>query len=158
MEDMLEKADVRLWAFKGAELRLVEIGRETEAIYRHFPELRRGRPSVEADGSGARTRRRKRKLSAEARKRISDAVKARWARQKATDAAGETGTSQAPETASEATAVRPTATKPQAGRRGRSRKMSAAAKRRISAAAKARWTRFRAENRKRSRTRARKKK
>lgn len=96
--------DMRQWAAVGASHRLVELQEEQAAIFRAFPELRqgprRGRPRAirgtapaqsnpqdfEADniGKGRGVRRhRRRVMSPEARKRISDAQKARWAKQKA---------------------------------------------------------------------------
>ena len=79
---------MRQWALRGAEQRLLEIAQEVTAIHAAFPELRqtrRGRPPANTTTDAAPrtpTRRRRRKLSAEARKRISDAQKARWAKQK----------------------------------------------------------------------------
>ena len=83
----------RRYAVIGAEQRLLEIAEEAARIFRAFPELReRGRGfnalrrdgSAGSDASGAaptRTRRRRRRtMSAAARKRISDAQKARWAK------------------------------------------------------------------------------
>lgn len=88
--------DIRRWAVIGAEQRLLQLADEAAAIHRVFPELRqrgrttRGRPigrSKQAgeDGvaAGRRGRKRKRTMSAAARKRISEAQKARWAKQKA---------------------------------------------------------------------------
>lgn len=83
--------DMRRWAIKGAETRLAELAEEAAGIHRAFPELRLrgggGRPPATPnevpDGrTGQLGRRRRRKMSAEARKRISEAQKARWARQK----------------------------------------------------------------------------
>ena len=88
---------MRGWALKGAEQRLLEISEEAAAIYRAFPELRDrgvgtsggrrlGPRRKDAEASATSTaptrRRRKRTMSAEARKRISEAQKARWAKQK----------------------------------------------------------------------------
>jgi len=80
----------------GAEARLLQISEEAAAIYRAFPELRRGggagpgrgrgrgrgrAQAAAADaGSEAAQPRKKRRLSAAARKRISDAQKRRWAK------------------------------------------------------------------------------
>jgi hypothetical protein len=97
--------DVRKWAVLGAEQRLLQISEEAAAIYRSFPELRRGggrtagaQASTRGPGRGRRGRqasqdgdggaaaagggatRRRRRLSAAARKRISDAQKRRWAK------------------------------------------------------------------------------
>jgi len=81
-------SDLRKWALIGAERRLVELAEEAAAIHRAFPELRQRGPKTArgaepgAEGSGGR-RRKRRKMSAAARKRISMAQKARWAKQKA---------------------------------------------------------------------------
>jgi hypothetical protein len=81
----LDSFDLRKYARAGAEVRLKEIEAERERIFSAFPELRsgaasqrRGRP---AGGSGAP--RKRRRMSAEARKRISDAQKRRWAAHRA---------------------------------------------------------------------------
>ena len=88
-------SDFRRYAVVGAEQRLLELAEEAAAIFAIFPELRApgrgfmakagGRAgSVAGDAVAAPVkRRRRRKMSAEARKRISDAQKARWAKQKA---------------------------------------------------------------------------
>ena len=91
--------NVRALASIGAKQRLRELDDERAALVRAFPELttgdvagprRRGRPRKdgyrpalaenEATHSGTRKRR---KMSAAARKRISEAQKARWRKQKA---------------------------------------------------------------------------
>ncbi len=80
--------EMRNWALIGAEQRLIQLAEEIAAIHNAFPELRQGRKggiasranSVTSDA--APTRRRRRKMSAEARKRISEAQKKRWAKQK----------------------------------------------------------------------------
>ena len=75
----------------GAEARLLQISEEAAAIYRAFPELRRGggagrgrgrgrAPASAADAGETAQPRKKRRLSAAARKRISDAQKRRWAK------------------------------------------------------------------------------
>jgi hypothetical protein len=80
------RQDIRRYALIGAEQRLVELQTEAAQIVRAFPELRRRGQRVEAPGDSAaggnsgRTTRRRRVLSADARKRISDAQKARWAK------------------------------------------------------------------------------
>lgn len=76
--------DVRWWALRGAERRLVEIAEEAKAIFRHFPELRgKGRGFSAETPETPKAPARRRRLSAAARKRISDAQKARWAKVKA---------------------------------------------------------------------------
>jgi len=85
--------DLRGYAVVGAEHRLLEIAEEAARIFKAFPELRaRGRgldavrgasaPVASAEPEPRGRRRRRRKMSAEARKRISEAQKARWAKQK----------------------------------------------------------------------------
>ena len=82
--------DLRMWAVKGAEHRLLEIASEAKEIYAAFPELRRkgkspgngGVRGVQAVLGGNGRRRRRRRMSAEARAKISAAQKARWAKQK----------------------------------------------------------------------------
>jgi hypothetical protein len=109
LEEMVvakQSREILRFALMGAEERLRQISAEAQAIHRNFPQLRSGkRPSnasflsdgrnevVSAGlGDGARERkessggrglRRRRTMSAEARRRISDAQKARWAKQKA---------------------------------------------------------------------------
>jgi hypothetical protein len=89
----LQSNDLRRYAVLGAEQRLLTLAEEAEQIYRAFPELRKrgGRPgrrsssaaeARESSPTGRKGRRRRRRMSAEARKRISDAQKARWARQR----------------------------------------------------------------------------
>jgi hypothetical protein len=89
----VSEVDIRRYAVIGAEQRLLEIAREAQEIFRVFPELR-GRergfdglragqsdPEGSEQPSGTRKRRR-RKRSAEARKRMSEAQKKRWAKKK----------------------------------------------------------------------------
>jgi hypothetical protein len=97
--------NLRRYAVVGAEQRLLELAEEAAAIFATFPELRApargfmargpagrrprgGDSETDAASRSPQRRRRRRKLSAEARKRISDAQKARWARQKGEPAAG----------------------------------------------------------------------
>ena len=86
--------NLRRYAVVGAEQRLLELAQEAAGIFAMFPELRaRGRGFMaegqvrrsagQTAGDAAPRPRRRRKMSAEARKRISDAQKARWARQRA---------------------------------------------------------------------------
>ncbi len=91
----LANADLRRYALVGAEKRLIELGTEAAQIFRAFPELRargRGFDAVgRAPASGDPARpvlpRRRRTISAAGRKRISDAQKARWAKQRGQAAA-----------------------------------------------------------------------
>ena len=89
----LESNNLRRYALVGAEQRLAELSAESQQILRAFPELRaRGgrstgsraavRTAAESPRAGRGGRRRRRKISAEGRKRISEAQKARWAKVK----------------------------------------------------------------------------
>lgn len=84
-------SDLRSWAVKGAEQRLVEIQEETQAILRTFPELRRraggfklpktsrsAGEAAEVTDNGTH-RRRRRKMSPAARKAVSARMKKYWA-------------------------------------------------------------------------------
>jgi hypothetical protein len=89
--------DLKAWALLGAQQRLAELEDERSSILAAFPQLRRGGrvksssqasagarsvtgAAIQPDGVGKR--RRRRKMSAAARKAISDAQKARWAKLK----------------------------------------------------------------------------
>jgi hypothetical protein len=87
-----KKAQLYELAKRGAEVQLRELLHEARLLVGLFPHLR---DSVDQDelpinfimarGSGAvtkKTRRRRRRMSAEARAKISAAQKARWAKQK----------------------------------------------------------------------------
>lgn len=88
----MARLDLRAWAVKGAEQRLVEIAEEARVIFQSFPELReRGRGfdlpkgatragSPQADS--AKPRRRRRKMSAAARKAVSERMKKYWAQRR----------------------------------------------------------------------------
>ncbi len=84
----MKRSDLRRWALMGAQQRLAEIVNEQGAILAVFPELRgrkrnAGASDNNTQASPARQKRRRFRMSAEARKRISDAQKARWAKQRA---------------------------------------------------------------------------
>jgi hypothetical protein len=84
----MNRSDMRSWALKGAEQRLVEIAEEAKNIFKTFPDLRRRRVKLPesvvtgAVGESARDgspRRNKRKMSAKAKKAIAVAQRKRWA-------------------------------------------------------------------------------
>jgi hypothetical protein len=91
------KDDMRAWAVKGAEQRLIAMSEEAKLIFATFPELRaqgRGFSLVSQEAGATATSRRtpsgrssvrKRTMSAEARKRIGDAQRRRWAAFKASN-------------------------------------------------------------------------
>jgi hypothetical protein len=90
----LAKFDLRAYAVRGAEQRLLEVAEEAARIFATFPELRARGRGFDAVGRGRAARapsaqaqptRRKRKMSAAARKRISQAQKKRWAKLKKTE-------------------------------------------------------------------------
>jgi hypothetical protein len=88
-------SNLRRYAVVGAEQRLLELATEAAEIFAMFPELRgpgRGfmaRAKAEPDAPKAPKKRRgRRKLSADARKRMSEAQKARWAKRKAKGGSG----------------------------------------------------------------------
>jgi hypothetical protein len=89
-----QKTDILKWARLGAASRLLELDEERNAILKAFPGLTSGsvrtRRGITARAVGAGSgsasapvARKRRKMSAAARKRISDAQKKRWAAQKA---------------------------------------------------------------------------
>ena len=91
----MAKSDLRQWAVKGAEQRLVELAEEARAIFAAFPELR-------AQGRGFNVHRRRKvttaritpakrsrkKMSAAARRKIALAQKKRWADWRKTEGKG----------------------------------------------------------------------
>jgi hypothetical protein len=95
--------DLRQWAVIGAEHRLLQIAEEAAVIFQAFPELRdRGFMADEGKRAGGRARgdktdavpapeRKRRRLSAAARKRIGDAQRRRWAKQKRSGIKGTRG-------------------------------------------------------------------
>jgi hypothetical protein len=88
-----QKADILKLARLGAASRLRELDEERSAILKAFPGLKSGsglarrgvttRAVGASSGITAPVERKRRKLSATARRRISDAQKKRWAAQKA---------------------------------------------------------------------------
>lgn len=79
----MEAFNLKAYARAGAAVRLREIEQERSAILATFPDLgRSNRKTGSADVSAAAPRKRRR-MSKEARRRISEAQKKRWAAQKA---------------------------------------------------------------------------
>lgn len=79
----MDREELLRLARTGAEARLAQLRAEETAILRAFPDLRSRRTDAVNGGSPPPpSRRGRRKLSAEARKRISEAQKARWAKQR----------------------------------------------------------------------------
>jgi hypothetical protein len=68
--------ELRNWARAGAKARIQELSAEIQRIKAAFP-------SEFGARGGQKTARKKRRLSAAGRKAISDAAKARWARERA---------------------------------------------------------------------------
>jgi hypothetical protein len=77
----------REWARLGAMTRLQQIDKERQAIFAAFPELRRGVPASSSESPAAPRRRggsrKGRKLSSDARKRMSEGMRKYWARRRA---------------------------------------------------------------------------
>ena len=71
----LSREELNRLARLGARARLEELRREEAAIRRAFPDLVRG-------SAAARPRRRRGKMSASARKAVSDRMKKYWARRR----------------------------------------------------------------------------
>jgi hypothetical protein len=138
-----DSAQLRQWAVRGAEQRLEEIAAEAAAIHRAFPELRgRGQRGAAAATAviAARGRRRGRaNMSAAQRKAVSERMRKYWAARRES-AGGATSAGSA-----KAGAARPARTAKAARARG-PRKMSAAARKRISDAQKKRWAARRANS------------
>jgi hypothetical protein len=79
----MDREELLRLARTGAEARLAQLRAEESAIFRAFPDLRSHHTqNVNDSGPAAPRPRGRRRLSAEARKRISEAQKARWAKQK----------------------------------------------------------------------------
>lgn len=77
--------EFRRYAVIGAEQRLLQIAQEAAVIFAAFPELRdRGfmERSKSRNVAQAVVPRKRRRMSAEARRRISEAQKARWAKRR----------------------------------------------------------------------------
>ena len=140
-------SDIRRYALAGAQARLAEISQELESIRRAFPELRENgssgartrRSAVTGDEEPATTRARRRRstMSAAQRKAVGERMKKYWAARRAgTATAGPAveanGTANAKVPRAAKSATRGTA-KPGP------RKMSSAARKRISQAQKKRW-------------------
>ena len=114
----MSEFDMRTWALRGAEQRLVEIADEAARIYAAFPELRdrqqgpiasagRGRArkadaaharaaaqprTADSEAAPATARKRRRvNMSAEAKQRIAEAQRKRWAEWRAKQGAASEG-------------------------------------------------------------------
>jgi hypothetical protein len=161
MPTEMNRDELRRFAIAGAEARLLAIAEEAAAIYRVFPELRdrtgNGAIPDAVGGAGAAhgTKAGRRPMSAAQRKAVGERMKKYWAarrgEQKASQAAEGDGSQQpAQRKTTSAPGQRKVAREPRrarktsSGRRPRPRRLSAAARKRISEAQKARWARQRA--------------
>ena len=85
----MNRTDLLRLARVGAQNRLWELQQEMDGIYRSFPDLRGGQARQTSMSTGVRGAvegvrpRRKRRMSAEAKKRIAEAQRKRWAEWKA---------------------------------------------------------------------------
>jgi len=130
------------YALLGAQARLQQLADETAAIYRQFPQLRTGRGG-QADGADSTLpspapRRKRRGMSAANRQAVSERMRKYWAERRAQKANGgesaaSTGT--AKRVAKSGRSQKAARTRAKRG----TRKMSAAARKRIAQAQKARW-------------------
>ena len=139
-----DRAQLRQWAVRGAEQRLQEIAAEAAAIYQAFPELRdrgqRGAAPATAVTAAKGRRRGRGNMSAVQRKAVSERMRKYWAARREGSAGGATSAGSA-----KAAAARPARTAAVKRPRG-PRKMSAAARKRISDAQKKRWAERRRAN------------
>ena len=156
MTDTLNDSEFRRYALLGAEARLLQIDKEAASIYQAFPELRKqagaqGTRKRTPDAAAGRGRRRG-GMSAAQREAVRERMKRYWAQRRSSGAAS-TEAASATDTASNTGAVSTSA----GARKGKSqrakaagsrgpRKMSAAARKRISDAQKARWAKRRRAN------------
>jgi hypothetical protein len=140
-------SDIRRYAVAGAQARLAEISLELEAIRRAFPELRqkgssggRTRQSeVAGDGEPAtRARRRRPTMTAAQRKAVGERMTKYWAARRAGTATAAAATVEANGTPSAKVARAAKGAKRGTTKRG-PRKVSAAARKRMSQAQKKRW-------------------
>jgi hypothetical protein len=138
-----DRAQLRQWAVRGAEQRLQEIAAEAAAIHRAFPELRdrslRGAVAATVVTAARGRRRGRANMSAAQRKAVSERMRKYWAARRE-GAGGGTSAGSA-----KSGAAKPA--KAAAAKRTRGpRKMSAAARKRISDAQKKRWAEQRRAN------------
>ena len=155
MTETLNDSDFRRNALLGAEARLLQIDKETASIYQAFPELRKQAGAQDArkrTAAGAGRGRRRGGMSAAQREAVRERMKRYWAQRRssgatsteaasATDTASNTGAGSTSAGARKGKSQRAKTT----GTRG-PRKMSAAARKRISDAQKARWAKRRRAN------------
>ena len=131
------------YALLGAQARLQQLQEETANIYRTFPQLRTRNGTVgtstPSESDGPATKRRRSRMSAAQRKAVGERMKKYWAARR--DAANGTATSgpSAATTPKRAPKGRRTPKRAKAPAKRGPRKMSAAARKRISDAQKARW-------------------
>ena len=145
MANELNETDLRRFAILGAEARLLQIAEEAAAIYTVFPELRdrqdRGanghRSGKDSSGRAGVRGRKRRSLDSDQRKAVSERMKKYWAERRSR-AGGGNGTESASDAAGPTTTREEASAEADATERS-PRKMSAAARKRISDAQKARW-------------------
>ena len=130
-----DSGQLRQWAVKGAEQRLQEIAGEAAAIYQAFPELRDASPRTAAAAAAPAARKaggkRRGNMSAAQRRAVSERMRKYWAGRRESADGGSESTGSA-----KAASGRPArAVKKSSG----PRKMSPAARKRISDAQKKRW-------------------
>jgi len=153
MTDTLNDSEFRRYALLGAEARLLQIDQEAASIYQAFPELRKqagAQDTQKRTPAAAGRGRRRGGMSAAQREAVRERMKRYWAQRRsagatseaATSAAGTASAGDAASASAGAKKARTGRTKSAGGSRG-PRKMSAAARKRISDAQKARWAKRR---------------
>ena len=132
----LDLSELRQYALVGAQARLEAITAELEAIRQAFPELANGNvnPAQATAGDAPSRRRRRSRMSAAQRKAVGERMKKYWAERRRASQ----GTESKTEAAEASTKRRRTPRAKASANRG-ARKMSSAARKRISDAQKARW-------------------
>jgi hypothetical protein len=130
------------YALLGAQARLQQLADETADVYRQFPQLRTGR-GRQVDGADSTSpspapQRKRSRMSAANRKAVSERMRKYWAERRAQNADGAEPAASTGTAKRAAKGGRARKAVKAAAKRGR-RKMSAAARKRISQAQKARW-------------------
>ena len=152
MTNQAFSSDIRRYALAGAQARVAEITQELDAIRRAFPELRqngssdaRTRQSTVTGGDEpiTRARRRRSTMSAAQRKAVGERMKKYWAARRAGTATTVAAAVEANRTPKAKVARAAKGAKRGTAKRG-PRKMSAAARKRMSQAQKKRWAAKRA--------------
>ena len=141
-------SDLQRYALLGAQARLQQLQDETANIYRTFPQLRTRNgyvgTSTPSESDGPATKRRHGRMSTAQRKAVGERMKKYWAGRRAAANGTATSESSAATTPKRAPKERRTGKRAKASAKRGTRKMSPAARKRISDAQKARWAKRKA--------------